>query len=295
MSAISAALVKELRERTQAGMMECKKALTEANGDIDKAIEAMRMAGQAKAVKKASRTTAEGMIVVMSASDGKRAVLVEVNCETDFVAREERFKQFAKAVGEKALNSNVYTLEEIQAATEESRLQLVSQLGENVTVRRLAVETVEEGVIGTYAHGDANGVRIGSLVILKSGPIEVAKDLAMQVAAMNPEFLRSADVSGDRLAKEKEIIMARTLEEVLADGKPQDLVEKIAAGKLKKFTSEISLLEQAFVKDPSKTVEKMLAETHAVVERFVRFTVGEGVEKKEDNFVEEVMAQVRGE
>lgn len=291
---ITAALVKELRERTQAGMMECKKALTESNGNIEKAIEAMRMAGQAKAVKKASRTTAEGMIVVLGSSNGKRAVLAEVNCETDFVAREDRFKQFAKAVGEKALQANLNDLEALQAAMEEPRLALVSQLGENISIRRLAVQEVQAGVIGTYAHGDANGVRIGSMVVLKSGTLNVAKDLAMQVAAMNPEFLRGSDISAERLAKEKEIIMARTMEEVLSEGKPKDLAEKIAAGKLKKFTAEISLLEQAFVRDPSKTVEKMLAETNCVVDNFVRFAVGEGIEKKEDNFVEEVMAQVRG-
>jgi elongation factor Ts len=292
---ISAALVKELRERTQAGMMECKKALEVAGGDIEKAIEDMRKAGQAKAVKKASRATAEGIIIVLVSDNAKQAVLVEVNCETDFVAREERFKQFAKMAGEKALQQKIQTLEALQTATEEMRLHLVGQLGENLSVRRLVYREITEGVIGAYAHGDANGVRIGTMVVMKKGSIELAKDLAMQVAAMSPEFLRSTDVPPERLAKEKEIMTAQALEQVQADGKPVEMVEKIVAGKLKKFSTESSLLGQAFVRDPAKTVEKLLAETASVVENFVRFEVGEGVQKKEDNFVEEVMAQVRGE
>ena len=293
--AITAALVKELRDRTQAGMMECKKALEASNGDIEKAIEKMRKEGQAKAVKKAARATAEGIVVVLSSATAKQAVLVEVNCETDFVAREERFKQFAKMAGEKALAQKINTIEALQAATDEDRLNLVSQLGENVTVRRLAYQETPDGVIGVYAHGDANGVRIGSMVVLKNGSLELAKDLAMQVAAMNPEFIQAADVPLARLDKEKEIMTAQTLEQVREDGKPIEMVEKIVAGKLKKFATEVSLLGQAFVRDPAKTVEKLLAETTSIVENFVRFEVGEGVEKKEDNFVEEVMAQVRGE
>lgn len=290
---ISAALVKELRDRTQAGMMECKKALVDANGDIEVAIEEMRKAGQAKAVKKASRAAAEGIIMVLSSSDGKTAVLVEVNCETDFVAREDRFKQFAKTVGEKALRG-IKAIEVLQQETDAARLELIAQLGENVSVRRMAFHQVSEGVVGAYAHGDANGVRIGSIVVLKKGTPELARDLAMQVAAMNPEFLATKDVPNSRLEKEKEIYQAQTLEQVRADGKPEDMVDKIVAGKLKKFATEVTLLGQAFVKDPSKTVEKLLQEQGAEVESFVRFEVGEGVEKKEDNFVEEVMAQVRG-
>jgi len=292
---IPAALVKELRERTQAGMMECKKALEAVGGDIEKAIEEMRKAGQAKAVKKASRATAEGIIIVQASANAKQAVLIEVNCETDFVAREERFKQFAKMTGEKALTQKIDTLDALQAATEEARLNLVTQLGENVTVRRLAYQETIDGVIGAYGHGDANGVRIGSMVILKQGSAELAKDLAMQVAAMNPEFVKASDVPAERLAKEKEIMTAQTLEQVRQDGKPMEMVDKIVAGKLKKFATEASLLGQSFVRDPAKTVEKLLTETNSIVENFVRFEVGEGIEKKEDNFVEEVMAQVRGE
>lgn len=239
---ITAAQVKELRERTNAGMMECKKALVEAGGDIEKAIAAMQAAGLANAAKKAGRIAAEGTIVVLGSSDAKRAVLVEVNCETDFVAREDRFKQFAKSTGEKAL-SGFKTTEALQQETDAARLTLVGQLGENVTVRRLAFCDTQSGVVGSYAHGDANGVRIGVLVVLKRGALELARDLAMQIAAMNPDLA--------------------------------------------------TLMGQDFIKDSSKTVEAILKERDAAIESFVRFEVGEGIEKKEDNFVAEVMAQIR--
>lgn len=295
MTAITAALVKELRERTNAGMMECKKALVEANGDIDKAIEAMRVAGQAKAVKKASRATAEGTISVLSSADAKIGILIEINCETDFVAREEKFKQFVKSVGATALQQKITTLEALQKAMEQSRLELVAQLGENVMIRRYVYHTTTEpeGVIGTYAHGDANGVRIGALVVMKKGSQELAKDLAMQVAAMNPEYLTATDIPQARLEKEKEILLAQTREN--DKDKPADMLEKIVGGKLKKFATEISLMGQSYVKEPKKTVEALLKENNAVVALFVRFEVGEGVDKQEDNFVQEVMAQVRGE
>jgi len=288
---ISAALVKELREKTDAPMMECKKALVESGGDIVKAIDAMRVAGQARAVKKASRVAAEGTIIARTSSDGKRAVLLEVNCETDFVAREERFQQFARDSANEALQKGIQSIEKLQTAVDEKRLSLVAQLGENITVRRLNFQETSQGAIGIYAHGDANGARIGSMVVLKQGTVELAKDLAMQVAAMNPEFLNSQDIPKARLEKEKEIFEAQTREE----GKPEAIFDKIVAGKLKKFETEVTLLGQVFVKDPSKTIEKLLKETGAIVESFVRFEVGEGIEKKEDNFVAEVMAQVRGE
>lgn len=289
---ITAALVKELRERTNAGMMECKKALVESNGDIDKAIEAMRKSGQAKAVKKASRQTAEGTAFVQASPDAKVGVLVEVNCETDFVAREDKFKNFVQMVGKLALDKKISNIEALQQATEQQRLELVGLLGENVMVRRLAYqEAPPQGVIGAYAHGDANGVRIGVLVTLKTGTVELAKDLAMHVAAMNPEYLTTAEVPEARLEKEKEIFISQTLEE----GKPEAMVEKIVAGKIKKFATEVTLVGQSFVKDPSKTVEALLKEANASVDSFVRFEVGEGIEKQEDNFVQEVMAQVRGD
>jgi len=287
---ITAALVKELRDRTSAGMMECKRALSEAGGDIEKAIEAMRKAGQAKAVKKASRTAAEGTVVVLCADDNKRALVVEINCETDFVAREERFNQFAKETAIKALEHCIQEVEVLQQATDQARLNLVAQLGENITVRRLAFYEMPEGVIGSYGHGDANGVRIGALVVLKQGSADLARDLAMQVAAMNPEFLTALDIPEARLHKEREIFTVQTLEE----GKPEAMIGKIVEGKLKKFAMELTLLEQSFIKDPSKTVGTLLKESNAEVQAFVRFEVGEGIEKKEDNFVQEVMAQVHG-
>lgn len=256
---ITAAQVKELRERTNAGMMDCKKALTESGGDIEKAIAAMQEAGQANAIKKAGRTASEGTIVVLGSSDGKRAVLVEVNCETDFVAREDKFKQFAKATGEKALQQGFTNCEALQNETEADRLTLVGQLGENVTVRRLAFHELQSGIVGSYAHGDANGVRIGVLVVLTRGTFDLARDLAMQIAAMNPEYLAVTDVPEAR---------------------------KAAA-------SDITLLGQSFLKDPTKTVEVVLKEQDAAIASFVRFEVGEGIEKKEDNFVAEVMAQIR--
>ncbi len=291
---ITASLVKELRERTNAGMMECKKALVESNGDLEMASEALRKAGQAKAVKKASRTAGEGTIVVLAANDAKSAVLVEVNCETDFVAREEKFMQFAKSAATIALQNKLSVVEDLQKATDAARLELVGQLGENITVRRIALHTVRDGVVGAYAHGDANGVRIGALVVLKKGNVESARDLAMQVAAMNPEYLTTAEIPQVRLDKEKEIYLAQTADQLREEGKPLDKLEMIVAGKLKKFSKEVSLLGQPFVKDPNLTVEKWLKEVGAEVQSFVRFEVGEGIEKKEDNFVEEVMAQVRG-
>jgi elongation factor Ts len=288
MTTITAALVKELRERTNAGMMECKKALVEAEGDIEKAIEAMRLAGQAKAVKKAGRIAAEGTIVVLVSNDGKRAVLVEVNCETDFVAREERFQKFAKNAAQIALDSGIKTTEALQEATDPARLELISALGENITVRRLVYVENAEGIIGAYGHGDANGIRIGVLILMKKGNHELARDLAMHVAAMNPEFLKETDIPADRVSKEKAIFEEQTREE----GKPDNMLDKIVAGKLKKFATEISLLGQPYVKDPAKKVENLLKEMDAEIKSFVRFEVGEGIEKKQENFAAEVMATI---
>ena len=291
MPEITAALVKELRERTNEAMMDCKRALVATNGDIEAAIKAMRNEGKAKAVKKASRTAAEGTIVALNAKDGKKALLIEVNCETDFVAREGKFREFATQSANHAITKNIKSIEDLQKETEDARLELVGQLGENISVRRLALHEVSEGVVGTYAHGDANGVRIAALVVLAKGDESLARDLAMQVAAMNPQYLTPQDVPKERLAEEKAIFEKQTREE----GKPEAMIEKIVDGKLKKFANEISLTGQPFVKDPSKTVEALLKESKAEVKSFVRFEVGEGIEKKEDNFVQEVMAQVRGE
>lgn len=287
---ITAALVKELRDRTSAGMMECKKALVESEGDIEKAIENMRKAGQLKAAKRASKVAAEGTIVVLASIDGKSAALLEVNSETDFVSREARFQQFAKTSGELALQKHITDVAALQAATDSERLELISSLGENITLRRLVIKESKDGLIGAYAHGDANGVRIGALVVLKKGTVALARDLAMHIAAMNPEFLKPEEIPADRLAKEKEIGMAQAREE----GKPEAMLEKIVAGKLKKFSTDATLLGQTYVKDPEKTIEALLKAENAEIESFVRFEVGEGIEKKQENFAEEVMAQVKG-
>lgn len=286
---ITAALVKELRERTGAGMMECKNALVEANGDIDLGADILRKKNITKVDKKAGRTTAEGTITVLA--DTQSGVMAEINCETDFVARGDAFKQFAKEVGERALSGKMQSLAELQAAFEARRADLISEVGENITIRRFASKTqTGEGVVGTYAHGDANGVRIGVLVALKKGTPALAKEVAMHVAAMNPEYLTARDIPAERMAKEKEIFTEQTREEK----KPAEVIQKMIEGKLKKFATEVSLVEQAYVKDPSKTIETFLKESGGEIDSFVRFAVGEGVEKKEDNFVAEVMAQVKG-
>lgn len=287
---ISAALVKELRERTNAGMMECKKALQEASGDMEKAILLLQEAGQAKAVKKAGRVAAQGTVVVQISADNKRAVLVEVNCETDFVAREAKFRQFAEQTAKLALEQGIQSAEALPSSVENARLELVATLGENISVRRLVSLVLPTGVIAAYTHGDANSARIGVLVALKKGSLELARDLAMQAAAMNPEYLTAGDIPADRLEKEKAIFLAQTREE----GKPEAMLEKIAIGKLKKFTNDITLLGQTYVKDPSKTVEAFVKEQGGEVDSFIRFEVGEGIEKKQENFAAEVMAQVKG-
>ncbi len=210
---ISAALVKELRERTNAGMMECKKALVESEGDIEQAIEVMRKSGLAKAVKKAGRIAAEGTIAVSASNDGKKAIILEVNSETDFVAREERFREFAKKAASFALEHGISSIEALQnhSEIEEARLALITALGENIALRRLTVlESHAGGNLGVYGHGDAHTVRIGTVVLLKKGSQELARDLAMHVAAMNPEYLSSEEVPNERLEKEKEIFIAQT-------------------------------------------------------------------------------------
>jgi elongation factor Ts len=292
--AISAALVKELRERTGAGMMECKKALVESNGDIEAAIEAMRKSGQAKAAKKAGRTAADGVVVVRVAEDGKRAVMVEVNSETDFVAKDDSFAAFADAVGEAALASDVPDAEALGSVPvrpgEESNIgaareALVAKVGENIQVRRLVRFDDAQGVIHSYRHG----VRIGVLVELEGGDADLGKDLAMHVAASNPLCVSADQVPAETLAKEKEIFRVQALE----SGKPENIVDKIIEGRVRKYLQEVTLLGQAFVKDPDITVEKLLSQSGAKVLRFARIEVGEGIEKKQENFADEVMSQVR--
>jgi elongation factor Ts len=289
---VTAAQVKELRERTGAGMMECKKALVEVNGDIDAAIEAMRKSGQAQADKKAGRIAAEGMVYNLISDDGKTAVILEVNCETDFVARDENFNNFVKKIAVAALANKIKDVEalaktELEAGktVDEERASLISKIGENVKIRRLQIISTD-GAIGHYIHGG----RIGVLVNLKGNDLDLAKDLAMHVAANSPLVVSPDEVPAELLEKEKEIFMAQAEN----SGKPAEIIEKMVQGRIRKFLDEVSLEGQAFVKDPNTKVSNLLKDKNASVVEFVRYEVGEGIEKEEVNFAEEVMAQVKG-
>jgi len=292
---ISASMVKELRERTGAGMMECKKALTEAGGDMEAAVELMRKAGQAKADKKAGRVAAEGRIVIAVSEDRRDAVIMEINCETDFVAKDAQFQAFAEAVARQALASSppdVATLSALSSpdlggqTIEEARQELVNKIGENIQIRRFERMALKGDALGQYLHGN----RIGVLVDMKGGTPELAKDVAMHIAASRPMCVSEAEVPREVLEKEKEIFTAQAE----ASGKPANIVEKMVQGRIKKYLGEVTLLGQPFVKDPDKTVGKVLSEGGAEVLGFVRYEVGEGIEKRSDNFVEEVMAQAKG-
>ncbi len=288
---ITAAMVKELRERTGAGMMECKKALSETSGDMDAAIELMRKSGQAKADKKAGRIAAEGAVVTLISDDGKQGVLLEVNCETDFVAKDAQFQQFANDVAKVILDEKPADLNALMNASlaggdsvEATRLALVSKIGENIQVRRFEILMASTGTLGKYMHGN----RIGVMVELENGNDELCKDIAMHVAASKPICIDEDGVSEEVLQKEKEIFVAQAE----SSGKPADIIEKMVHGRLKKFLGEVTLLGQPFVKDPDKNVGKLLNETSSKVIAFKRYEVGEGIEKKSENFAEEVMAQV---
>lgn len=291
--AISAALVKELRERTGSGMMECKKALQETNGDIDAAIELMRKTGLAKAEKKAGRIAAEGQIVIRQAADGKAAAMVEVNCETDFVSKGDDFQNFAGAVAERVLIGDPIDIGGLLAlpledaeSVDEVRRELIARIGENINVRRFTRLETQTGVLGSYLHGG----RIGVLVELQGGNEALARDIAMHVAASNPICVSADQVPADVLAREREIYTAQATE----SGKPADIVAKMVEGRLRKYLNEVTLLGQPFVKDPDQSVEKYLKSNQASVVRFQRFELGEGIEKQTGNFADEVMAQVRG-
>ena len=289
---ITAAMVKELRERTGAGMMECKKALSESGGDMEAAIELMRKSGQAKADKKASRVAAEGTVVISLSDDAKSGVVLEVNCETDFVGKDENFLSFSNEVASTVLTQNVDTVEALMdtklangETVEATRLALVSKIGENIQVRRFSRVSSANGVLGKYMHGS----RIGVMVELEGGSDELNKDIAMHIAASKPLCIDENGVAEDVLEKEKEIFMAKAE----SSGKPPEIIEKMVQGQLKKFLGEITLLGQPFVKDPDKSVAQLLKESSASVVSFHRFEVGEGIEKKSENFAEEVMAQVK--
>lgn len=279
--AVTAALVKELRERTGAGMMECKKALVETNGDIELAIENMRKSGAAKAAKKAGNVAAEGAIIIKE--ENGVAVLLEVNCQTDFVAKDGNFTAFAEKVAADALATKA-TAEELVAKFEEERVALVAKIGENINIRR--VQYVEGAAIATYRHGEKIGV-----VVAGEGDAETLKHVAMHVAASKPEFVNPEDVPADVVEKEKAV----QVEIAMNEGKPAEIAEKMVVGRMKKFTGEISLTGQAFVMEPKKSVGEILKERGASVSTFVRLEVGEGIEKKEEmSFAEEVAAAQKG-
>jgi elongation factor Ts len=294
MTAITADLVRQLRERTGAGMMECKKALVETNGDLDAGAELMRKQGLAKADKKASRVAAEGVIATATSADGKSAVLVEINCETDFVARGDDFAAFAKEVAQLALTgkpTSIEALSELKLASGETvddkRRALVAKIGEKISLRRFErVETT--GLLGSYLHG----TRIGTLVAIEGGDLALARDLAMHVAASNPAYLAAADVPAEAVAKERDIRVEMLKNDEKNRNKPEAILVKIVEGGMNKWYSEITLLGQPFIKDDNGgSVEKLLAGAKAKIIRFARLEVGAGIEKKQDDFVAEVMSQ----
>jgi len=285
---ITASMVKELRERTGAGMMECKKALVETAGDLDAAAEALRTSGQAKADKKAGRVAADGKVVI--ARDASKAIIVEINSETDFVAKDDNFATFADDVTAAALASGTTDVAALATQSiadgrtiEEARTELVTKVGENISVRRAAI-VENAGPIGSYTHG----ARIGAIVALEGGDEDLARDIAMHVAAINPVCIDESGVPAESLETEKRIFSEQAAE----SGKPPEIVEKMVSGRIAKFLKEVTLVGQPFVKDPDQTVGALLKSAGASVTSFIRFEVGEGIEKKEDNFAEEVMAQV---
>jgi elongation factor Ts len=285
---MSIALVKELRERTGLGMMECKKALKAADGDVDKAIEEMRKSSGMKAAKKAGRTAADGVVKTRVSDDGSFGVLIEVNSETDFAARDTGFLGFVQSVLDAAYeskNTDVATL--MKGELESAREALVQKIGENITVRRVEVLSAEAGTVGAYVHGNS---RIAVLVVLKGGDQDLAKDVAMHVAAVNPQVVSPQDMSEEAVAKEREIFTAQAQD----SGKPAEIIEKMIGGRLKKFLAENSLIEQAFVKDPEVTVGKLVSSAGAEVVSFERFEVGEGIEVETMDFAAEVAAQLSG-
>lgn len=295
---ITAGMVKELRERTGAGMMDCKKALEEAKGDIEAAIEAMRKSGVAKAAKKAGRIAAEGNILIQQNPATGETVILEVNSETDFVAKDENFKSFSEQVAAAILASHPADVEALMSmpvaddsgqTIEEARQQLVARIGENISVRRFYMHKLQGDRLGIYLHG----TRIGVLVDMQGGDDDLARDVAMHVAGHQPPPVCISDdqIAAEILAKEKEVFIAQAKE----SGKPDDIIEKMVSGRIAKFKKEITLLGQPFVKDPETTVEKLLAGAGAKVNQFIRYEVGEGLEKRSDNFAEEVMKQAKGE
>ena len=290
---VTAALVKELRERTGAGMMDCKKVLTETDGDLEKASELLRERGIAKAAKKSGRVAAEGMVEAYISEDGKDGAIVEVNSETDFVAKNQEFRTFVMDIAKQVVKNNPKTVEDLLQepaifeegkTVNESLIGKIATIGENISIRRFARFETTDGLIEKYIHGDG---KIAVLVNMTSGNKELAKDVCMQIAAARPEFVSTEQVPAERLEKEKEILKAQTMNE----GNPEAIAEKIVMGRINKFYEEICLVDQEFVKDPSQKVSNILKD--AKVGEFARFETGEGIEKKEENFAEEVMKQLK--
>ena len=291
---ISASLVKELREKTGAGMMDCKKVLTETDGDMEKAIELLRERGIAKAAKKSGRVAAEGLVEAVVSEDGKSGAIIEVNSEKDFVAKNEEFKTFVNDVAKQVLETNPKDVEELLAqeakfeagkTVQEALVGKIATIGENLSIRRFA-RFESEGLVEKYIHGDG---KIAVLVNMKKGNAEVAKDICMQIAAARPEYVKRDNVPQERVDKEMEILKVQTMNE----GKPEAIAEKIVMGRIGKFYEEICLVDQAFVKDPNMKVSELLKQKDAEVVEFARFEKGEGIEKKEENFAEEVMKQIK--
>jgi elongation factor Ts len=289
---ITAAMVKELRERTGSGMMECKKALVEANGDMETAIEQMRKAGLAKADKKSDRTAAEGNITIKTSDSGQQAVIVEVNCETDFVGNGDHFKEFTDTISELALSSGVTTAQALleqnlgSGTVEDARKALIAKIGENINIRRLERIESSQGKVFHYLHGN----RIGVIVDVASVDEETGRGIAMHVAASQPVCVSEDQVDTALLDKEREIFSAQAE----ASGKPPQIIEKMVEGRLKKYLKEVTLLGQPYIKDPDLSIAELLSKANGTVASFTRFEVGEGIEKVQENFAEEVMAQVRG-
>ena len=290
---ITASLVKELREKTGAGMMDCKRVLTETDGDLEKAAELLRERGIAKAAKKSGRIAAEGLVEAYISEDGKVGAVVEVNAETDFVAKNEEFKKFVMDVAKQVVANNPKTVEDLLAepsiaengkTVNEVLVDKIATIGENMSIRRFARFETTDGLVEKYIHGDG---KIAVLVNMKNGNKELAKDVCMQIAAARPEYINREQVPVDRLEKEKEILKQQTINE----GKPEAIAEKVVMGRINKFYEEICLVDQAFVKDPSVKVSQILKD--ATVVEFARFEKGEGIEKKEENFAEEVMKQLQ--
>jgi len=291
---ITASMVKELRERTGVGMMECKKALVESQGDMEAAITAMRKSGQAKAAKRAGRVAAEGMVLVTASSDNKKAYMIEVNSETDFVARDKNFRDFASHLVQRGLETESESVQSLLNLSysvenakrmEEVRTELVTQVGENIQLRRVACLESKAGTVGLYCHGD----RIGVLVAIDKADPQLAKEIALHIAAMNPQAIDAERVSEKIVEKEKDIVLAQAKK----SGKPDSIIEKMVAGRIKKFLKEICLIDQAFIKDPDQTVGQLLQAADTRVLDFVRFEVGEGIEKEVVDFSEEVHAQIK--